>query len=148
MTESELVQIFNFAFEQAWSNLQWWASISVGLIALASIAAKKLSLAMVAGISILYVLFTVYSLINIELMSANVAGGALSELFQLRDSGNISTVGLNLLEWTQARARLGGVLYRASIFGMFSGTLAYLWYSYRRVSVSRKQAMEETGGAT
>ena len=145
MTEFELVQTFSYAFEQAWSNLQWWASISVGLIALASIAARRLTLAMVVGITILYAVFTAYSVVNIEVMSNGIAAGALRELFQLRDSGALTAVGLNLLDWGQSRARLGGTLYRICLYGMFSGTLAYLWWSYRRGSRVRDEGPAMNG---
>jgi hypothetical protein len=145
MTEFEFVQTFNSAFEQAWNSLQWWASISVGLIALASIATRKLTLAMVVVISILYAMFTAYSVVNIEVMSNKVAAGALGELFQLREAGTLTDVGLNLTDWAQSRARLGGILYRICLYGMFGGTLAYLWWSFRRGSKVRHQEPDRNG---
>jgi hypothetical protein len=145
MTEFELVQTFNYAVEQAWSNLQWWASISVGLIALASIATRKLTLAMVVGISILYAIFTAYSVVNVGLMASDIAGGALGELSKLGEADALSEVGLNLIDWIQRRERLTFVLLLTCFSGFFIGTLAHLWWSYRGGSKVRDQKPEHDG---
>ena len=133
MSELLLVETFREAFADAWSMLQWWASVSFGLIAVASFARDKLNLVVVMGLSVLYSLFTAYSYLNIAAL-ATIALGARVELAALSDSGSISAVGLSVLEYWERLGHLNARIFPLCFLITFVGTLAYLWYAFRNNS--------------
>ena len=136
MQELLLVESVREAFSAAWSNLQWWASVSFGLLALASFGRRQLILPAAIGLSILYSLFTAYTFLNTAGM-VSIARGALTDLSALRESGNISAAGRSILELYESVGLLNGLIYYACFFATFLGTLTYLWYAYRVNSRAR-----------
>ena len=120
---------------EAWSNVQWWASISFGLIALASFGRERLNLFTVAGLAVLYSIFTVYSLVNTMAMVVHAAS-AREALSALADSEGISAAGAGVLRFTEAWGLFNGALFMICFGATFVGSLAYLWYSYRKASTS------------
>jgi Ca2+/Na+ antiporter len=137
MYELALVETMREAFGEIWSSLQWWASVSFGLIAVASLGRDRLNLLVTIGLTALYSLFTVYTLGNGSLMIAE-ATGAIQELAALRDSGELSAVGALTLQ--QYENPWAGLNFSFVFFGCFVatyvGSVAYLWYSYRKMSRS------------
>ena len=73
MDEFQLVETYREGFAVQWAQLQWWASVSFGLLALASFGRKHLSLAVTSGLSTLYLLFSVFSVINVYAMVVTIA---------------------------------------------------------------------------
>ena len=136
MQELLLVESAREAFSAAWSNLQWWASVSFGLLALASFGRRQLILPAAIGLSVLYFLFTIFTLLNTVGM-LSLAIGAIRELSALRESGNISAVGRGFLGSYERFGFLNGSIFYACFFATFLGTLTYLWYAYRVNSRSR-----------
>jgi hypothetical protein len=136
MQELLLVESVREAFSTAWSNLQWWASVSFGLLALASFGRRQLILPAAIGLSVLYSLFTIFTLLNTVGM-LSLAIGAIRELSALRESGNISAVGRGFLGSYERFGFLNGSIFYACFFATFLGTLTYLWYAYRVNARSR-----------
>jgi hypothetical protein len=56
MEEPLLAEAHRELYGLVWPNLQWWASVSFGLLALASFGRKHLNLLTTTGLSVLYVL--------------------------------------------------------------------------------------------
>jgi len=135
MYELALVETLREAFGEIWSSLQWWASVSFGLIAVASLGRDRLNLLVTIGLTALYSLFTVYTLGNGSLMIAE-ASGAIQELAALRESGDISAVGaLTLQRYENPMMGLDfSLIFFACFVATYVGSVGYLWYSYRKSS--------------
>lgn len=126
MDEFQLVETFRDGFAVQWAQLQWWASVSFGLLALASFGRKHLSFAVTAGLTALYVLFSVFCVINVLAVTIPIIG-AVSELNSLE---TVSDVGESILRSTRIR-QLNALVAQVCFVATFLGTLAYLWHSYR-----------------
>ena len=135
MNELALVETIRDSFGILWSSLQWWASISFGLIALSTFGRERLNLPITIFLTVLYSLFTVYTLGNGSLMIAQ-ATGAVQDLAALRDSGEIGATGALTLQ--RSENPMAGLDFGLIFFGCFiatyAGSVAYLWYSFRRAS--------------
>jgi hypothetical protein len=137
MSEHELLESFRSSFDQAWTQLQWWASVSFGLIALTHFAARKLNLAIVVCVSLLYVLFTIYVSLNVQALTL-IGVGYLKELEVLRDSGEIGPAALSILDFASRYGLLNSWIYRLCVVATCIGTISYLVYTYRKGLRSRK----------
>ena len=127
MDEFQLVETYREGFAVQWAQLQWWASVSFGLLALASFGRKHLSLAVTIGLSTLYLLFSVFSVINVYAMVVTIA----ATIPELNALGDISTVGESIVDSTRVRIT-NALVGTACFLATFCGTLTYLWYSYRK----------------
>lgn len=56
--EANILELIALANSQYFSLLQWWASISVGLVAIAHFASDRLNLFLLAALSVLYIAYT------------------------------------------------------------------------------------------
>lgn len=127
MDEFQLIETYREGFAVAWAQLQWWASVSFGLLAMASFGRKHLSLAVTNGLSILYLLFSVFSLLNVYLVLVPTATAA-ADLSQLEGVSNVGASVFNNKTIGQSNALIAMVCFVAT----FCGTLTYLWHSYRK----------------
>lgn len=135
MYELALLETLRDAFATVWSNLQWWASVSFGVMAVTTFARDRLTLLITIFLTALYSLFTAYTLGNGSLMIAQ-ASGAIQALVEIRDSGEISTVGaLTLQQYENPVAGLNfGAVFFSCFVATYVGTVAYLWFSYLKPS--------------
>ena len=138
MYELALVETLREAMGTIWSSLQWWASVSFGLMAAASFGRDRLNLPITLFLTALYSLFTVYTLANGSLMIAE-ASGAIQELSGLRDAGEIGAVGTRTLQaYENPMAGLNfNFVFFASFIATYAGSVGYLWYSFRNVSKNK-----------
>ena len=145
MDELTLIQIRSDSFAQVWSSLQWWASISFGLIALCAFKRERLNLAVTAGLTVLYTVFSIYTLLNVGSMMTNVVG-AMAELSALRDAGQIGYIGTQVIGYAEGPGGLNGTVFLVCFVATYGGSLAYLWYSHRSAANSkvwRYQSLQE-----
>lgn len=127
MDEFQLVETYREGFAVQWAQLQWWASVSFGLLALASFGRRHLSLVVTIGLSTLYVLFSIFSAINIYAISVTIVT-TVSELSALEGVSAVGETIVSSLRVRQVNALVGITCF----FATFGGTLIYLWYSYRK----------------
>ena len=132
MLDLPLVAEFREALSSTVAQLQWWASVSFGLIALAHFGRKHVTLMVAICVSAAYSMFTIFAFVNAAFLG-RIMAGTLTELSALRDAKNISAVGLALLN--EPGAGLNGILMIVCIVVTFLGTLTFLWYAYRKHSV-------------
>ena len=132
MPDLPLVAEFREALSSTVAQLQWWASVSFGLIALAHFGRKHLTLMVAICLSAAYLMFTLFAFVNAAFLG-RIMAGTLTELSALRDSRNISAVGLALLKIDEL-GRLNGIVMIVCIAVTFLGTLTFLWYAYRKHS--------------
>ena len=137
LEEIAIVELINNQFGYAWSLIQWWGSVSFGLIAMSHVARKQLNFYIVIVVPALYSAYTIYSFLGIWLMIRKSVGYQLV-LIELADSGNLSTGGLMTLGAHQRIGSLVGPLMLIFIAGTFISTVLYLIYSYRKELRSRK----------
>jgi hypothetical protein len=135
MYELALLETLREAFATIWSSLQWWASVSFGVMAVATFARDRLILPITVFLTALYSLFTAYTLGNGSLMIVQ-ASGVIEALAGMRDSGELTTVGALTLQ--RYENPIAGLDFGAVFFGCFVatyvGTVAYLWFSYLKQS--------------
>ena len=133
MSEDRILELTLQANELTATYLQWWLSISIGLVAVAHFAIRKINLPIVLFISALYVAHTVNTARSLFKIGS-VFGGAALELEQLAASGNASHI-------TEAFLQAPGAilpLYGFAFVGTFLGTLCFLAYCYLRVRNENK----------
>ncbi|MGC5198187.1 hypothetical protein, partial [Aphanothece microscopica] len=58
MTENDLIDAIFAIYDRYWNIIQWWGSVSFGLIAVAHFAAEKLNVYLLLLLVMLYSLFT------------------------------------------------------------------------------------------
>jgi hypothetical protein len=132
MPDLPLVAEYREALSSSVAQLQWWASVSFGLIALAHFGRKHLTLMVAICLSAAYSMFTLFAFVNTAFFG-RIMAGTIIELSALRDSKSISAVGLALLNIDEF-GRVNGILMIVCIAVTFLGTLTFLWYAYRKQS--------------
>ncbi len=128
MTEFEIILLINENANRLWTIMQFWASVSFGLIIVAHIAVKKLHLAMVLVLSFLYIGFSLFALSMLKLISG-VSDGYLMDLEVIVQSGkDLSHAGKILVSNNVDGGTL--LLITMTFLGTFLSSITFLWYSY------------------
>jgi len=127
MDEFQLVETYREGFAVLWAQLQWWASVSFGLLALASFGRKHMTLAVTIGLSTLYVLFSVFCAVNVLAMTGHIVA-AVAELSTLE---GVSDVGKSISGSVRI-GQLNGLVASACFLATACGTLTYLWHAYHK----------------
>jgi len=131
MPDYQILLFEQESFTSIWYAIQWWASISFGLIALTRFSGKQLNLPIVIGVSIIYSLFTVFTIVNMLMVVAGLQG-TREDLRALRDSGGIGLAAERLLGFREQYASVNGLIILTCVVATFAGTIAYLVYAYRK----------------
>ncbi len=129
MSEDRIIELLLLAGDQTTDLLQWWLSISIGVVALAHFVARKLNLTIVIVVSVLYAAHT-YSTVDGILRLGRVSSGGLLDLERMADLGNVSLMTETFLQ--PAGLPPPGLAYAVAFVGTFLGTLGFLVYSYSR----------------
>jgi hypothetical protein len=105
---------------------QWWASISIGLLAVARLLGSKLNLYLLVMLVIAYSLYTLYVVDNYSVLSAQF--GNLAD-----DLNGLSNLGSAAEFFIEKNANPGiGVTFglTAGAVMLFLGTIGFLAYSF------------------
>jgi len=86
MTEYERIYLASDYLNRTWGVMQFWASISFGLIAVAHFSSKHLTTLATPGLTILYIAFTLFVL-SILKLNGYVVDGFLQDLRYLQGGG-------------------------------------------------------------
>lgn len=133
MTESEIIENVFKIFDRYWSMIQWWASVSFGLIAVAHFAVDKLSRVLVALLILLYMLFTAW-VVDFYFFNVQILAGFRQDLSQLGDTAHFGT--RSLLDSSIVK---GGLVLQDIAFVMtFVGAVGYLIYTFVRHERSKQ----------
>jgi len=116
--------------------IQWWASISIGVIALTHFWEKRVNLPLVVALSVVYTLFTVYAVTNV-LALGQVMNGYYALLTELRDAGELSVGGARMLANSPRTAGIATATWALCSLGIYVGALTFLVLTYRRVRPQR-----------
>ena len=126
MTEAEVIFQISEVANRLWMLLQWWASISFGVLIVAHIASNQLNLFLTVVILFLYSAYSVYMFDLAEYNnSIYFAFGA--------DLQNMSDAGIELTAGASAnivQPELGYSIGPVVFVGTYLSVNAYLIYSY------------------
>lgn len=128
MTEYEITFLISEYVNRQWGVMQFWASISFGLMAASHFSAKHLNLLAVVVISTLYVSFSIFVL-NILKMNGIVVNGYIGDLKAMIDAGLLSTMGATMTVNVQPGA-VSLLVISFTYIGTFAASLAFLWGTY------------------
>ncbi len=129
MSEIDIFTQIQSGYDRLWVVLQFWGGVTLGLVAVAYFAAKRLNVFLLTFLLIVYILFSAFahqSIVGVlELIYALV-----TDLQNLKSSGVALTLGsLSIIESSSA-GNINSILGFASIYGTFVGAVAYVVYSY------------------
>ena len=128
MSEDLIIDLMNEYLNRTWSIMQFWVSVSFGMIAVSHLAAKHLNWTMAVIISVLYSAFTVF-VISILGVNERVVDGFMTDLATKHEAGTLITKGaLNVLQSDPSGLQIMSIT--VAFMGTFFGTLLFLWYSF------------------
>jgi len=131
MTEADIVTQYNLFTDRVIVILQWWASVSFALIAIAHFSAKKLNLVLVLTLSILYVLLSIFVVGTLG-RNLSLQVGLQEDLAAIQAIGELSHFGETMMS---ELSPLAGLSLLIGMLGLFIGALFYLFFSYRSARV-------------
>ena len=126
LSEDRLIELAMLAQDSFRSQLQWWLGVSIGVAALGHFIVRKLNLALLVLICVLYVTFTYLTLIQLSRFGA-IYDGLLEDLARVSESGEVSVAAQRLLEQGLSAGSLVALL---AFLGTFLGCLAFLVWSF------------------
>lgn len=134
MNENEILEHMALHGDRVWSNLQFWTSVSFGLLIAAHIAAANVSKSVLAAILVLYMFFTA-TFMGMVLYDIEVIRAGGMQLKMLADAGaQLSLISQATLDhgpvlndsWYKSIVRQGMAV------GLFLVTLLYPIHCYRK----------------
>ena len=126
MTEAELAYQISESINRGWGLIQWWASISFGLLIVAHVAADKLNLFLLIVTIALYTSFSIMAN-NIVTLNFEVAYQYKVDLRALVEAGVEVTRGSRF--WIKPGGG-GGIFLEAAVSGTFISVISYLVYNF------------------
>jgi hypothetical protein len=130
MTEPVVLELLAISRDTVWMLTQWWASISLGLIAVARFARAQLNGPVLALIIAVYVLFTVGAYVeHLRLIGSILSGYEVLET--IRDQSGLSAMGEYVLteSWW---GFIPGITFNLAWYVTFIGTVSFLIYSWKK----------------
>lgn len=129
MNEAELLLIASEALDRMWALLQWWASISFGLLVVAYIAPDRVGIYLAGLISVLYTLFSI-GVGGIAQRNLGIVESVYEDLRILQDGGvELTMTAKYMISDDGIVTSLALPLAVALTYG---GILGYFIYSYRK----------------
>jgi hypothetical protein len=126
MTEREIIETIFSIYDRDWSMLQWWGTVSFGLIAVTQLEIQKLSAYIVALLIVLYTIFTAW--IGIEyLFNITVLAGFNADLAELGEAAHQGSQAL-------LRSKLvykGVGLQDLALCMTYVGSIGYVCFAYK-----------------
>ncbi|UTF58944.1 hypothetical protein [Gilvimarinus sp. DA14] len=132
MQEYEYVYLASEYINRSWNILQFWVSITFGLLAIAQLAIRHLNAGFLIIITFLYIDFSFFTARLIR-FNGDVVKGFVAELEALADLSLGTMAFIN-----EAPGSLEIALTLSSVFyALFIGTVVFCWYSYVRLVKER-----------
>ena len=125
MTERDLVEAMFAIFDRYWNIIQWWGSVSFGLIAVAHFAVEKLNFYLLMLLIMLYGLFSGWVVLE-YFFNVQILWGFHQDLVEL---GPLAHHGSRALIESMTVLK-GVILQDVAVVLTFCGCNAYLIYSY------------------
>jgi len=131
MSEFEILDLMTKTEDQRFNLIQWWTSVTFGVIVLSHFAGRKLNLFLVVLVVLLYVGFTLFVG---DLFFGNVSQAALHR----QDLAAMQALGMPLSEVSRQIVGeqpqvLRGIGFYFAVVGAFIGSISYLIYAFVRL---------------
>ncbi len=128
MTEYEIIYLISQHTDRVWNIMQFWSSISFGLIIVAYIAAAKLNWPIIVIITCIYIVFSLF-ILNMLKINGGMSDSYIMDLQHIIDTGKILSNGAqSLIDVNSQDNKL--VLIISAFAGTFFSAIFFLWYSY------------------
>ena len=136
MSEAELMSTFYSSIDSLWGLMQYWTSISMGVLIGSYFVASKLNRFVIASFLLIYILFTL-QIATINLVHMQVIQGVAMDLQQLAASG--ITLSNAVRGWLENDPLLDGSMWLklnslAVFLMMFVATISYPIYCKLKAS--------------
>lgn len=133
MSEADILEQLFSVYDRYWVIVQWWASVSFGLIMIAYFAADKLRALLLIVILVLYLIYSAW-VFMLLIYNIDVAYGLFEDLALLNSSGLLKSRGAKVaLEnpYVGYGTNLGMIALPATFFACV-GYLVYAYIQARR----------------
>jgi hypothetical protein len=130
MTEADLLAQLNSTGEFLWSLMQYWTSISIGILIGAYLAAKRINTYFLGAFILVYVVFT-GQITWLMILQLETIRGVIIDLQAIEDSAvGLSNTAMAVLEHSPMAndTAIGQFLRLAMFVGMFLITISYPIY--------------------
>lgn len=128
MSEAEILEYLFSIYDRYWTIVQWWASVSFGVIMIAHFAADRLKAFLVITVLVLYVLYSAWVYLLL-VYNVDIASGFFEDLDSLRRTGALQSHGARAASenpFVTYGTRLGMIALPAT----FLACSGYLIYAY------------------
>ena len=117
--------------DRSFGLLQWWASMTVGLVAISHFAGKRLNFSLLVVLIGLYCAFSAYMAALLNLIGREQFS-YLESLRQLEDGGlALTEAGRFALASSEEASLVALIFFAAVVLGSFLASVGYSIYVYR-----------------
>ena len=131
MNEYNLIFAWSETTGHLWSMIQFWVSISFGLIVVAHLAAHKLNMVLVSTMILLYSFVSIF-IGALIIADGNILQAVYFDAAKLIDANETSSATISALANYQKKEQFGGVFIAIALPVTFFSTIAYFIYSYKK----------------
>ena len=131
MNEADLIYHLSETINRSWALIQWWASISFGLLLVAHFASDRLNRYLLIFLSALYLGFSILMMAVLQ-KNVGVTNAVYVDLAKLAESSEAITATGRF--WLENRGISFQILLPITLLGTFIGVWGYLIYCYRKQS--------------
>lgn len=131
MTEYDLIFTWSETTGHLWAMIQFWVSISFGLIVVAHIAAHKLNIVLVSTMILLYSFVSIF-IGSLIVADGNILQAVYFDAARLIETKETTSATIAALANYQTKEQFGGFFISIALPVTFISTIAYFIYSYKK----------------
>jgi hypothetical protein len=130
VTEADILELIQLDTQWNLTLLQWWVSITIGLVAAGHFVGRKLNRGMAAVLLALYIGYTL-SVAGSVVISSRFSATYVAALIELRDTGtHLSPSGTAMIESdVSAMGAVSGIALLVCVIGAFIATVVYVGHA-------------------
>ena len=132
MTEKEIVELYAYYGELYFSLMQWWLSVTVGMVGVAHFFAKKLNLPILTFLIGLYLAYSFYAL-SLAGINYGASQALISQLIELRALEGVTAVSEQLIATTNSPSSAPSRVFFVCVVGGLFGSVIYVVAAYVNV---------------
>ena len=141
MTEKEIVELYADYSELYFSLLQWWLSVTVGIVAVAHFFAKKLNVPILIFLVALYLAYSFYAL-NLAGTNYAASQALISQLRELQSIDGVTAISELLIANINSSSSITSRLFFFCVLGGLFGSVTYLIGAYVKARRPLKAATQ------
>ena len=131
MSEAEILAELSTRTEIIWSDIQWWASVSLAIIAAGYLASdRKVTLAVLVGLLVAYTLYSWMMLLEVNAQAGFIVSAVTAQQV-LESHGTIGPIGSYAInELTSETSERRQLVVGFTLWGVYGLTVLFTIYSY------------------